>query len=130
MHILEILNEDTLSYGGTRPAYLTNLIALIDAGKPLSVEPASATKYGKTVVIDPSILPILKRILQTTEMTSKGYLETLNGKIPPLPIKDKPNETILYTKIEKTGNEGEYVQHPSLHRPGKHKHADAKRQES
>lgn len=103
MHILEILNEDTLSYGGTRPAYLTNLIALIDAGKPLSVEPASATKYGKTVVIDPSILPILKRILQTTEMTSKGYLETLNGKIPPLPIKDKPNETILYTKIEKTG---------------------------
>ena len=103
MNVLDIISEDTLNYGGTRPLYLLNLIDLIKNGKSLSVDPAEVKKYGKTVVIDPNIIPTLVTIYSTVKTGPKGYLESLKAVMPPLPIKDKPGQTILYTKIEKSG---------------------------
>jgi len=49
-------------------AYLRKLIALIDAGRELEVDPAKTEQYGATVTVDPAMVPVLQQVLDSGDI--------------------------------------------------------------
>lgn len=98
MRFREIILEAGLSPSGLRPNYLQNLINLIKAGEEITLIPAAASKYGKSVQIDPSETDRIQSILQNSigKLNHKGYLELSNpiGKLK-LTQKNKDDQDIF-----------------------------------
>jgi len=98
MRFHEIILEAGLSLSGLRPNYLENLIDLISAGDDIFLIPSAASKYGKTVQIDPSEVKKLQNILQNSigKFNHKGYLQ-ISAPIGKLMLtqKDKDGKAIF-----------------------------------
>lgn len=51
-------------------AYLKKLVSLIDAGKPLEVDPGKTEQFGATVTVDPAMIPVLQKVLDSGDIAA------------------------------------------------------------
>jgi len=77
MRAREFLSEAGLKPAGLRKNYVDNLISLITQGRPLSLVPKAAEKYGKVAVIDRTEADRIQTILDAGNgaLNNNGYLE-------------------------------------------------------
>lgn len=83
-------------------AYLRKLIALIDQGTELQVDPSKTAQYGDTVTVDPAMVPVLQQVLDSGEIKDnlpKQVNLIINGKSTPAPW------GVLFKSGEFTGRE-------------------------
>lgn len=83
-------------------AYLRKLIALIDAGQSLEVDPNRRDQYGDSVQVDPTMVPELQQVLDSGDIRAnlpKTMRIMVNGQPTPAPW------SVLFKSGEFTGRE-------------------------